>query len=228
MRSASFVISFAAFLGISTASEAQMVSLATENQRLDETVLERARISGSLVAGLQRSGAEDGPVRIIAELPADWAGDLICVRVVTIDGLYVASNPYQIAESWTGGAVELPYPTAHRDFLARRENGAVGVRVHRSSCDATDGELAVAAWRGATGAPALMLNAFGAEVVFAAFGDAAPVRCETLPLSGKLAYDVRCVPSVLEDEGASRRVRILRVVNGKAAPEHVVTLRGPS
>lgn len=211
---------------VSLQAMAQPIELATEKGTLEETFRESARISGSLLVGAQRAGSGETDVGIAAEIPEEWAGDTVCVRVVSVDGLYAASNPYRISTGWSGGAAQFPYPTAHHDFLAGRPDGAIGVRVTRSPCDAPEGEVALASWRGASGAPTLLLNSFGAEAVFAYVGGSAtPVRCTSMGLPGQSAYDVGCSLDAALSQGDESSIEILRIVKGKAAPQHTIDLR---
>lgn len=210
------------------AVKGQSVSLTTKE--LSEQVLPKARISGSLLTGVQRTGDAAGPVGLEADLPADWAGATVCVRVTSIDGLYISRNLYQIAPDWAGGTAALNYPSKYVDVLIpRMDDGAMGVRVTRAPCDAPEGEMALASWRGAAGPPAILVNSFQADAVYAYLDDATvPVRCERLDLPGLSAYDTRCPLGGGADgdpSGGTVELRILRIVDGKTAPQEAVTLR---
>lgn len=204
----------------SAALKAQSLSLATDP--FNEVVREGALISGHLVTGVQNRGAPGDEVKLQANIPAAWAGEIVCSRVVSVDGLYEASNEYSVENDWPGGIATLPYPTRQPDVLSGRASDAISVRVSRSNCNSEAKEATLASWGDAQSEPALLVNSFQADALFAYYNDLAPVRCMPITLEGRSAYDMRC-PMVDETLAGRVDVELFRIVGGNPAPKsHLV------
>ncbi|MBJ3763354.1 hypothetical protein ILP92_11415 [Maribius pontilimi] len=201
-----------------TAVKAETLSLATAPDFFEE-LLPAARISGSLVAGVQLQGPSGDALRVAANVPAAWAGEIACARVISIDGTYEATNEYSVPAGWTGGQATLEYPTLHEEFLQGRKADGIGLRVSRGPCDGKPEEVTISSWNnGAGDTPAILVNSFQADVVFAYIGEtSSPVRCTPVALEGRSAFDVRC-PIEIIPKTPSVKVEILRVTNGQASP----------
>lgn len=206
-----------------TALNAQSLELATVP--FNEEVLPEARISGGLIRGVQRQGPPEEEITMAANIPAAWAGETVCSRVVAVDGLYEAANEYRVPQSWPGGQAAIPYPTLYPDKLLGVVQNAIGVRLSRGMCNGPAEELALARWNHADQASAAMLvNSFQADAVYAYVGDATtPVRCAPVALDGRSAYDTRCPLGEVDASGATE-VKILRIVKGKAVPPTSIIL----
>ena len=204
-------------IGLAVPLDAQ--SLAPATTPFNETAREAARISGQLVTGVQYSSAPDDGMLLEAYVPAEWAGRTICSRVVSVDGLYEATNSYSVDADWPGGPVQLLHPTEMPHMLKDRPADGVSVRVASSGCDARADEMALAGWSGMRDDASLLVNSFQADALFAYVeSQTVPIRCEALPLKGRSAYDMRCP---LADVQATGKVKVdlLRIVGGKPAPQ---------
>lgn len=202
---------------------ADTLELATKPFR--EAVLPSARISGSLVVGVQKQGEFVTDITLEAFVPEAWAGATLCARVVSVNGLYEAANEYRVAQDWTGGVAQLPYPTVHPDRLSQMERNEIAIRLSRGACNGIPEEATIAVWNQGHGASQnLLINSFQAEAVFLYVGDTAvPIRCEPITLGGKSAYDTKCPIEPLPSDGPLA-VEILRIVNGQAAPPTTIGL----
>jgi hypothetical protein len=196
-------------------ASAQSLDLASGDTGFRETVLPAARISGSVLVGAQDQGPSD-EVRVGAHIPAAWAGETVCSRVATIDGLYEATNAYLVPGDWTGGSASIPHPTGVPDRLLARPLDTIGVRITRGLCETPPREVAIGLWGQATSGVALLVNGIGAEGVFA-YVDGQPIRCAPLQMGGRSAFDTRCDLSDLQVGGVTE-LEIIRVVGGSAMP----------
>lgn len=185
-------ISYVFFAALASEGRAENVALATSP--FDEELLPAAKISGEVLAGALEHRLGGDNLQVGAYIPSDWAAEMICARVVSIDGFYTAKNAYEVPSNWGGGFTELPYPTEHTKHLLELAPQSLGLRVTRGDCEAEPTEFTIARWNEGTLASArLLVNPLGAEVVFAYVGDAiAPVRCEEIAMSGKSAFHVQC------------------------------------
>lgn len=208
------------FLAIVSATgvKAETLALATAPDFFEE-LLPAARISGSLVAGVQHQGPSGDAMTVAANVPAAWAGEVACARVISIDGTYEATNEYTVPADWSGGEATLDYPTLHGDFLKGMQLDGIGLRVSRGYCNGMAEEITISSWNdGARNPPAILVNSFQADIVFAYIGETViPVRCSPVALEGRAAFDVRCPIEVMPGE-LSVEVEILRVTDGQPSP----------
>ena len=206
--------------------KAETLELATNP--FNEEVQPAARISGNLITGVQRQGPSAEEITMAAIIPAAWAGETVCVRVVAVDGLYESVNEYLVADDWPGGQADFPYPTRYAEKLSWVAQNEIGIRLSRGVCDGPAEEATLARWNRGEKAPAAMLvNSFQADAVFAYVGDSTtPVRCEPITLDGRSAYDTRCPLDDVKATGATE-VQLLRIVKGKTAPPTSIILWFP-
>lgn len=198
-------------------TSAQSLELASGEGGFRETVLEAARISGSVLVGAQDHGASQ-EIHVGAHVPEAWAGATVCSRVATIDGLYEATNAYLVPDGWSGGVAAIPHPTAFPDRLQDRPLDAIGVRVTLGPCNVPPRQVAVGIWGDPMTGVGLLVNGLGAEGVFAYLGDnPTPVRCMPLELGGRSAFDTRCDLSGVGGRGRTE-LELIRVVNGIVMP----------
>lgn len=197
-------------------ANAEALELATNP--FNEVVYEAARISGQLVTGIQYPSAPNDSPLLQAQVPPDWRGRTICARVVTVDGLYEASNEYEVPVDWQGGLAELPYPTKEQELLGDRQPDSVAVRVSPTGCNTEIEAVTTAVWGMPGPPPSILVNSFQADAVFAYVGGATvPIRCQPLPLDNKIAFDIRCSLDAVAKTGEVK-VELLRIVDGKPAP----------
>jgi hypothetical protein len=197
-----------------------------------ETYLDAAEISGTIVAGLQFSGAPAARSPALTVLiPADWEGHVMCVRLASADGRYVALRSYAITESWRGGLVPVPYETAYISQLQAYEPTDMAVRVVRGSCEAPERLLAIAGWniehRTEPDGAFLLINSFRADETYL-IDRASGEDFDCVPLQGeaRTSFDTICpLPlAVLAGEGASS-FEINRIRRGGFDPAELITIQ---
>lgn len=194
--------------------------LALDGQEFNEVLRESAQVSGVVVSGAVALGDPiplDGQVIVQSVLPADWAGEAACLQIVSRDGLYESLNQYRIPETWSGGLVDIPFPTNYEGLLEDGEPDSLAARLIRGACRAPAGSTAVAYLHGfrPDADVRIFVNSFRAHEVFAYFGDQA-VRCEPIETEDLVAFDTLCpVPPDLEGE---IEVTLFRLTDGTAAP----------
>lgn len=202
---------------------AEDLTLATDP--FNETISVSARIAGQFIAGLQMTSAPTADMTLTTFIPKDWQGDTICVRVATIEGLYLASNEYIVAEDWKGGEAVVPYPRSDKNAaLVGRAENSVGIRVARGACGYDPQDVALSSWGEAETAPSLLVNSFQADMVFVYFeGVGQPVRCAEAALDTRISYDTYCqIPDPAPSGKTS--IELLRIVNGDVQPKQVINL----
>lgn len=208
--------------GVATV-KAQTIELATASFDLLETIRPAAEISGSLLVGMQRTGKPGERFGMGIVVPETWAGTEMCLRLISIDGLYEATATVPVAPDWPGQTLIFPFPTRHPAELFERVPGAIALSATRPACGSAPAETTLTYWTDDAGDAALLVNSFQADTVYAYFGDEpVPVRCDPLRLDGRSAYDTRCPLSGVTARG-STTVSLLRVVDGDVAPQ--VTLQ---
>jgi hypothetical protein len=212
----------AILLLVPTASSGQ--SVGQDPLDFKENLREEATISGALFAGLQRIDGHfnaNGNV-VYVEAPPDWAGDVVCLRVTTSNGLYDSEASYQIPEGAT--ILPLSFPTEHARYLTDRPPGGVAALISRGQCSARSAESAIIRWSAETDTPVvLFLNAFRADRVYV-YLDTDPIPVECVPLQGdvRTAYDVQCIIEVLSRPGPIT-LEILSITNGQPSDPTILT-----
>jgi len=203
-------------LGIDRAS-ADSASLISDP--FNEDLRSSANISGALIMGIQRQGIDPNGIAVAAYIPQDWAGTNICTRVVSIDGLYEATNAYAIAPDWEGGMLSLPYPTEFQDQLAEKPLDGVGVYISQGACSARTAHdtATLASWNaGPEDRLGVLINSFRADAVYMYVGNApAPEICQQLPSGNRAAFDTLC--PLNSGKGGKITLEIHRLVNRKPA-----------
>ena len=170
-------------------------TIALKEDRFNEVLRPAAQISGALVAGIQKQALAPGGISLRAHVPADWAGGDLCIRVLSIDGLYEASNTYSVPSGWSGGIADVEFPSKYLDRLLALPSDGVGVKIVQGPCTQQTGQTTVAFWNGAAGDPlTILVNSFRADAVFVYVGaEGPPVKCDEIRLESRPSFDPRCV-----------------------------------
>lgn len=237
----SLILLFSAALpgtGIAQSSSG-MLEVRLANEAIDgkipfyEELLDAARISGAVVAGVQVMEPAHGIADLRAHIPTSWIGGEMCVRVVSADGLYEAVNTYEISQSPTGSESppplpEVPFETKYTDVLSEAGANGLAIRITRGRCYEGHSDEATLAFVNMVSAPSvkLLVNSFRAARVFAYVDDGAPTQCEPIQAQTRIAYDVVCV---LEDLPAkdSVEVEIYRVRESGSPDADTVLIQLP-
>ena len=225
-----FLVTASLLTSLATASIADPVELVA--QVLNETLRPAAKISGTTVVGVTYlTQAQSPDFRLGATLPPSWAGQDICVRMISADGLYESQNTYRVAADWAGGSVALPYPTAHPAKLSALEDDELAVLTSPGGCDVRKGAAFLptalrqtANWR--QDRVRLFVNAFHADEVYLYVGDdpaAPPVDCEKSGATAKVAFDFIC-EIALTGQAPAVSVEINRVAGGQVAPPDLIVI----
>lgn len=196
-----------------------------------EWVGRAARISGDVLAGAIFAAApSQEPPALFARVPLDWAGTRLCVRVVTLDGLYEAERGYTVPPDWPGGRAQFLYPTDYRDRLAGSYL-ETGVTITRAACDEESPVHLVAYWNDAGTATAeeilLLVNSFRADEVYLFVGDdpAAPaIDCAVVEAEQRTSFDFRCSIPLDQARGGEFTVELNRLRSGQPDPPRLYTL----
>lgn len=198
----------------------------------NEDLRSASEISGAFVLGIAGIGAvsEIRP-SLNVYMPSDWSGRLFCVRMISVDGLYVALNTYRLNPEWTGGNVTIPFPSEHAEYLKRWLPEDMAVRTRLGACDGEKGDDTVAYWNvepdGA--AISILVNSFRADKVYFYAGDdpaAEPILCRRSEATAQAAFDTVCpVPEGALAGSDMVTLELYRIRNRQRDPPIFVTLR---
>ncbi|WIY52338.1 hypothetical protein O9Z70_12830 [Devosia sp. YIM 151766] len=207
-------------LGGANAAMAQGTAL-EERGELRERYAPSADISGSAVIGLVAARAGPAvPNAIIASIPAGWAGQDICARMVSSDGRYDATRPFFVPAAWPAGLARLDIPTRFEAQLNALEEVALGVAVSLGDCDQANEErqFVPAAWGSAALGETLLLlvNSFRADEAYLYFPESgADVDCAPAAIEARTAFDMVCpLPAELVAQGGAQAAELNRVRRG--------------
>lgn len=220
-----FILGCLAVMPLSAQADDRLV---LKSNPFNEILRDTAEISGVVVVGTQRHGVrkpDQDDVQLSSNLPAGWAGGTICTRVRTGDGLYEASNEYDLPGDWAGGNAVLPFPSAYQDLLATLEPNDLAVSISNGECASSPDEAAVAIWNEATATTelSLLINSFRADEVFIYLGDDTnAIRCEAMNDRAMSSFDSVCALP-LEQNGMVA-VTLYRISNGKPAKPSTMQL----
>lgn len=186
-------------LGLPSIVSAQQPSKVTLVSDFWEVERPSAEISGARVMGFARVGvlqASKAPLQLSADIPGDWAGKEVCLRVNSADSLYESRNSYRVAEDWPGGTVPLDYPTTRLERLRQLPPGGLSVLLSLNACGEDGGEAASVTWGTPDGAaPALYLNTSRADetfMFFDAYPDLGDIPCQAADSPVRNSFDTVC------------------------------------
>lgn len=153
--------------------------------------------SGVAIPGLRIAGKVT-PAMITALVPADLAGQQICVSVTAAQDLYTGRQTFTVAEDWVGGLTSVPLVT--RYVAPPQELAAVGpedalTRVSVGPCEAGGtNTLLVSGWKTSAniGEVLIFVNAKDSEQLSLKLpGQAAEIGC-SLDVATSKFYTHRC------------------------------------
>jgi len=188
---------------------------------LSERYAPSADISGSPVLGVLALRAGGGAGNsIVAQIPASWAGQVVCARMVSSDGRYDGNRPFGVPLDWRGGLAQLDIPTQFGPQLDALDEMELGVSVSMEDCAAAPGEqhMVPAAWGStALGAEILVLvNSFRADEAYLYISSqGADIACEPARIEARTAFDMICpLPPKLVEAGGQLDVELNRIRRG--------------
>lgn len=199
-------------------------------ERNDETV----KISGPYLAGVMYAGAEpleDRP-SLRAHVPVGWAGEPVCMRAISADGVYEFVTRYRIPADWPAeGVIDFAYETDHPDVLGAAADPEFAVSLARGDCLDEAGAFLVGYWNASDDQGGrrvvLLLNSLGADEAWVYVGDdpaAEPVDCAPVEVERPRAFDRRCVLDPEALDGGQVRIEINTVSGGVFDPPRFVEL----
>lgn len=191
--------------------------LITSDGELNERYAE-AQISGTALVGVVSTEKSTQPKpTLTAAIPPDWQGHKICVRLVSSDGRYTATQKYEVSPRWRGNDATLVFASQYGDKINELDPLDMAVLVTKDSCEA-GAELAVGSWNGQLGGGiTLQVNSFGADHVYI-FAGASPseLYCQPVSYGTHLAYDFICsIPSASLATNGVLSVEIDRIRQGQ-------------
>lgn len=199
----------------------------TDRLDLEERLADTARITGQIVVSFHMSGSpSDLRPMLQAYVPADWAGATVCLNLVSDDGLYEAKGSYEVAETWSGGLMEVLLDSQYEDYLRKIDRKHFGSRLTKGRCDTQSREFTVTSWNeqlpNAPGETDIFINSMGADEVYLLIDGVTEVDCRTEQDVSQVAFDHSCALPA----GASGRVEveINRIRRGTFDPPLTVLL----
>jgi hypothetical protein len=203
--------------------------VALASDPFNEFLREAAQISGARLVGLTAFGAQGREPGVSATIPADWKGETVCLKVVSIDGLYESFNAYDVADDWAGGTIALPYPSKSPQAVTAIPGDLVSGVLLRGDCNTRAKEAAPVFWgQGKFGAVRVLLNTARADETYLMFPDLpgqGDILCEGITASARNAFDTACtLPDALVSLDHLDAVA-LSIKNGEMGQEERIVLR---
>lgn len=220
----------AAALLVNTAALAQQPKLATLQGDFKEALNTDVVVSGGVIVGIDGNGPFNGArlTRLIIRPGTTSTPRAVCLRVVSRDGAYTASNNYVVpADIGANEAVSLPYLSRYLDRLGEYGDTEIAVSATMGECEADDGTYAII-HSGSQPLKQLRLfvNSFNATDVYLTTSLGEEVSCE--PLQGRrTSFDFVCEWPWPDTSPASINLTVKREVFGRAlSPATITVLHG--
>jgi hypothetical protein len=203
--------------------------VALASDPFNEVLREAAQISGARLVGLAAFGANGPDVSVSATIPSDWKGETVCLKVVSVDGLYESFNAYTVAADWAGGSITLPYPSKTPDAVIAIPGEHVSGVLLKGDCASRSKEAAPVFWgQGQFGSLRVLLNTARADETYLTFPDFpehGDILCEGIVASARNAFDTACnIPDELAKFSELNAVA-LSFKNGEMGQEERIVLR---
>jgi hypothetical protein len=217
-----------AFLpSIALADDGSKVALVSDP--FNEVLREAAQISGARLVGFAAFGANGPDVSVSATIPSDWKGETVCLKVVSVDGLYESFNAYTVAADWTGGAVSLPYPSKTPHAVVAIPGASISGLLLKGDCASRSKEAAPVFWGlGQFGSLRVLLNTARSDetyLLFPDFPEYGDILCEGVMAAARNAFDTACsIPNELK-KYADLKAVALSFKNGEMGQEEQIVLR---
>lgn len=196
---------------------------------LVESYHEAARISGTIVAGVQSLGT-DGPgprASLSAYVPDDW--ETMCLRLVSRDGRYTGEQQFSVAPERDGGWERIAFNSSFEDELLDYADSEMAVLLGAGTCLAGDGRFTLTGWdRAGTpgGAIAILVNSFRADEVYMINkNNQRDFDCARIEGASRTAFDAICtLPSAELETSGTISLEINRIRNGGFDPPEIIEI----
>jgi hypothetical protein len=195
--------------------------------KLEERLANTARITGQIVASFHTSGRPSDKRPIIqAYVPGDWAGKIVCLNLVSDDGLYEAKGSYRVAGDWPGGSMAVPLQSQHEDYLRKIDREHFASRLTKGKCDTPAKEFTVTSWNerlaDSVETTNIFINSMGADEVYLIIDGGTEVDCTAVQEVSQVAFDHSC--SLPASKSGRMEVEINRIRRGTFDPPLTVLL----
>ena len=184
----------------------------------------------AVVTGFVRyaTNVSAGPrtTEVLADVPADWAGSEICIKVTTNDGLYSGRGRFASPAKWAASDIAaFAYETDTREIFEYSQSD-IAVVAKPGNCDEPLTSLTIASWGAASSELEplgyLLLNSFRADAVFLLIGES-EVDCEPIMKGPRASFDFRC-PIDIELISGGAEAQIYRLRGQSADPPLLIKL----
>ncbi|NYT61798.1 hypothetical protein H0A66_05605 [Alcaligenaceae bacterium] len=195
-----------------------------------ETVSNDVVVSGAVVVGIVDAAPLDGKaVSTLAISPGALSSRLVCLSVISSDGVYSASNQFEIPRSYIEGqVVTLPYKySQHLPRLAEYADTEVAVKASAGLCGAQTTDAYVVYRYGAP-RPAkirLYVNSINATDIYWADGNQAGGDCQRVK-GRNTSFDFSCDIDWSTHAGKVGQVFLEREVYGRSLGKVTLTIAG--
>lgn len=194
-------------------------------------------VSGNVVAGLMLVPSLAAAKQNFApyiQLPASSdKPQVVCLSVVSQDGVYSSHNSYQVPINSSGKDIQADYSQSAHNELLSQSNTRIALKAQPGQCGQTQPNKYLIASNGRVEGAAelfLMIDSLGAtDVQVAARGtDRKIVRgqCQTNEGERKTGFDYACRLPIALDAGEKVQVKIQRLRFGRKMPAISLTIDG--
>lgn len=188
-----------------------------------EAVQEEVAVSGSVVVGVAAASALSGAATL-AGLVIPAAADVICLTVLSRDGVYFSRNTYRVpADAVAGGGnlMLLPFDgTRRRELINSYGAGDLAVRATPGACDEAATTYLVPTTGSVDETIEVLVNAFGANDVYYRTAGGEEGDCVEFSEGRRTSYDFRCrIPLTALGDGSDRILIIERERYGRPLGE---------
>lgn len=184
----------------------------------NETLSESVPVSGNVIAGMNINGQknEDFLPFILVDKPLN---SMVCVSVLSQDGLYVSRNTYELTQE-NNGVVFLDYKTKHASSLMDKE---LALKVSVGACDAVlnKNKLLVSGYGQHNDEQVfnLYIDSLGATDIALAVkskdkNEVTRAYCEQIRSGKRVGFDFKCQLSFATIQNGAE-ARLLRKRNGR-------------
>lgn len=214
------------------AQDPQSVLLKAAN--FEEEINPNPTMSGiSIIGVVAQAGMLTTAPRLWTRVPKQWAGQSICMKTKSVDGVYSAQSPYTLPNSLSkSGLFELQFPTEKKDILSNYAPNHIAIRIFLGTCNGKPEAYAPSFWNVIPTAVfktvSIFANTNGAQVAQVFLYDKPllePQRCKQVTADRVRSFDFICTVSIDLLSGPAPRLSIMAGRYGRYNKLADVTLR---